>query len=71
MENPAMYMMKNVATSEMGISIKGRIAISQSRKKKKITSTTNPKEMNKVSFTSLIDFRMFTVLSRQHIHYNI
>src|SRR4051794_34736892 len=45
MEKPARYMMKNVATSEIGMSINGRRAVSQLRKKKKITSTTNEKEM--------------------------
>ena len=63
MENPEIYITKNVATKEIGISIKGRIAVSQSRKKKKITSTTNAKEINNVSSTSLIDLRMFCVLS--------
>ena len=52
MEKPAMYMMKKVAISEIGISINGRIAISQLRKKKKITSTTSTKAMMSVSFTS-------------------
>ena len=45
-------MMKNVAISEIGISISGRMAISQFRKKKKITSTTSAKAMISVSFTS-------------------
>ena len=58
-ENPARYMMKNVDTSEMGISINGRKAISQSRKKRKITITTSPKAIAKVSSTSASDWRIF------------
>src|SRR4051794_25915598 len=55
MENPARYMIKNVATSEIGISIKGRSAISQLRKNINITSTTNPNAIPSVSSTSEID----------------
>ena len=62
-EKPEMYIIKKVATNEIGISIKGLIAINQSRKKAKITSTTNPKDIIKVSSTSLMDLRIFSVLS--------
>ena len=51
-ENPAKYMIKKVAIKEIGISIKGRMAINQFLKKKKITNTTNANEMTMVSFTS-------------------
>src|SRR6476659_7907853 len=63
MEKPARYITKNVATNEIGMSINGRMAVSQLRKKKKITSTTKAKEMMSVSSTSLSDWRMFLVLS--------
>ena len=56
-------MIKKVAISEIGISINGRMAISQFRKKKKITSTTSAKAMINVSSTSLNDCRIFLVLS--------
>src|SRR5450432_2540388 len=62
-EKPDMYMIKKVATSEMGISINGRTAINQLRKKMKITSTTSVKAMMSVSFTSAKDCRMVAVLS--------
>ena len=62
-EKPEKYMIENVAIKEIGISINGRIAINQSLKKKKITNTTNVKDITSVSFTSLIDFRILTVLS--------
>ena len=61
MENPKMYITKNVAMSEIGISIIGRIAISQFRKKKKITSTTSVNEISRVSSTSLIALLTFFV----------
>ena len=63
MENPNRYMIKKVAISEMGISINGRSAISQLRKKKNITKTTSEKEIIKVSFTSLSERRIISVLS--------
>ena len=62
-ENPEKYMIKKVAINEIGISINGRIAISQSLKKKKITSTTRVNEIANVSSTSLIDLRILVVLS--------
>ena len=62
-EKPAMYIIKKVAISEIGISIKGLMAISQFLKKKKITSTTNPKEIKIVSFTSVKARRIVLVLS--------
>ncbi len=62
-ENPPMYMIKKVAINEMGISIKGLMAINQLRKKKKITITTKLKEIIKVSCTSSNDLRIFLVLS--------
>ena len=62
-EKPAMYMIKKVAISEIGISIKGLMAISQFLKKKKITSTTNPNEIKIVSFTSVKARRIVLVLS--------
>ena len=62
-EKPARYIIKKVAISDMGISISGRMAINQFLKKKKITSTTNEKEMIKVSFTSFSDCLTFLVLS--------
>ena len=58
-EKPEIYMMKKVAIKEIGISINGLMAVSQSRKKKKITSTTKAKEIKSDSSTSLIDLRMF------------
>ena len=63
MENPEKYIIKKVATSEIGMSISGRIAINQSLKKKKITSTTSVKEIINVSSTSLSDLRILVVLS--------
>src|SRR6478752_2764359 len=57
-EKPARYIMKKVATSDIGMSINGRIAVSQLRKKKKITSTTSANEIISVSSTSLNDRRM-------------
>ena len=62
-ENPETYMIKKVAIKEIGISINGRIAISQSRKNTNITSITKIKAMMSVSFTSLIECRILTVLS--------
>ena len=62
-ENPNRYITKNVAISEIGISIIGRIAISQFLKKKKITSTTKEKEMSSVSSTSLMALLTFFVWS--------
>ena len=64
-EKPATYMMKKVATNEIGISINGRIAMSQSLKKKNITSTTNANDIPNVSSTSLIDLRILVVLSNK------
>ena len=58
-----MYMIKNVEISEIGISINGRIAMSQLRKKKNITSTTSINAMMSVSFTSASELRIFFVLS--------
>ncbi len=58
-----MYMIKKVAIREIGISIKGRTAINQLRKKKKITNTTSINAMIKVSLTSASELRMFWVLS--------
>ena len=62
-ENPAKYMIKKVAIKEIGMSIKGRIAINQFLKKKKITNTTNTNEITMVSFTSDNARRTFLVLS--------
>ena len=56
-------MIKKVATSEIGMSINGRMAISQSRKNRKMTSTTRMNEITSVSSTSAKDLRMFLVLS--------
>src|SRR3954471_22838080 len=63
MEKPARYITKKVATSDIGMSINGRRAVSQLRKKKKITSTTSAKEIISVSSTSLRDRRILVVLS--------
>ena len=63
MENPKMYITKNVAINDIGISIMGRIAISQFLKKKKITSTTSVKEIRSVSSTSLMALLTFFVWS--------
>ena len=63
MENPAKYMMKKVDMSDIGISISGRMAISQFLKKKKITRITSKIDISKVSFTSVSDRRTFSVLS--------
>lgn len=62
-EKPARYMMKKVAMSEIGISISGRRAIFQLRKKKKMTSTTRENAINSVSSTSSRERRTFRVLS--------
>ena len=62
-EKPAKYIIKNVAIKEIGISINGRMAINQFLKKKKITNTTNTKEITIVSFTSAKARRIFKVLS--------
>ena len=68
MVNPKRYMIKNVAISEIGISIKGRMAINQFLKKKNITKTTNPNEMRRVSSTSFKDWRTFFVLSINNLN---
>ena len=60
---PQIYITKNVAINEIGISINGLIAIKIFLKKKKITNTTRLKEINNVSITSLILLRTFFVLS--------
>jgi len=57
-------MMKNVAINETGISIKGRNAIDQSLKNKKIIMITKTTEIANVSATSTTDFLMKTVLSK-------
>ena len=62
-EKPAKYMIKKVAINEIGISIKGLIAINQFLKKKKITNTTNTKDITIVSFTSNNARRTLMVLS--------
>ena len=62
-ENPARYMIKNAPINETGISINGRNAMSQSRKKRKIISTTNKKAMSNVSSTSVIEVLIKRVLS--------
>ena len=62
-ENPAIYIIKKVAIKEIGMSIKGLIAINQFLKKKKITSTTNANEIKIVSLTSSKARRMVLVLS--------
>jgi phage tail sheath protein FI len=51
-EKPHKYIIKNVAINETGISIKGRNAIDQSLKNKKIIISTRITEINKVSATS-------------------
>src|SRR5690348_995483 len=56
--NPATYIIKNVDTSEIGISINGRSAISQSRKNKNITNTTSANAIPIVSSTSASDWRI-------------
>ena len=63
MENPARYIIKKHEISEIGMSISGRMAISQFLKKKNITSITRHKEMISVSFTSSKDLRTFLVVS--------
>ena len=54
-ENPKMYIIKNEPTSETGISIKGRNAITQSLKKRKMIITTSIIATSKVSVTSFTD----------------
>jgi len=63
-EKPHKYMMKNVAINETGISIKGRNAIDQSLKNKKIMMITKITEIANVSATSTTDFLMKIVLSK-------
>ena len=62
-ENPAMYIIKKVAINEIGMSTKGLMAINQFLKKKKITNTTNEKEIKMVSLTSNNARRTVFVLS--------
>ena len=57
------YMIKKAPTSDTGISIKGRTAIVQSLKNKKMMMTTKVMAINMVSFTSEMDFLMNLVLS--------
>ena len=63
MENPARYIIKKQETKEIGMSISGRMAISQFLKKKKITRITRHSEMMSVSFTSSNDLRTLFVVS--------
>ena len=63
-ENPHKYIMKNVAISETGISIKGRNAIDQSLKNKKMIKITRMIEIKSVSATSTTDFLIKIVLSK-------
>lgn len=56
MEKPHKYMMKKVAINETGISIKGRNAMDQSLKNRKIMIITKTTEMASVSATSTTDF---------------
>ena len=64
MENPNKYMMKKAPISETGISIKGLKAMIQSRKKRKMMSTTRQNAMARVSPTSFIEFLMNTTDAR-------
>ena len=63
MLKPAKYITKKVAINEIGMSIKGRMAIKIFLKNKKMTITTRLNEINKVSATSRILFLTLTVLS--------
>ena len=62
-EKPAMYIIKNVATSEIGMSINGLMAMAQFLKNTKMTSITRQKEMPSVSFTSCSERLTVFVLS--------
>ncbi|OPZ72245.1 MAG: hypothetical protein BWY83_00754 [bacterium ADurb.Bin478] len=63
-ENPAAYMMKKEPISEMGMAITGMTVVRQSRKNKKMINTTSAKAVITVSATSLMDLRMYLVLSK-------
>ena len=63
MEKPARYIIKKHETKEMGMSMRGRMAIIQFLKKKKITRITRHSEMMSVSFTSSNDLRTLFVVS--------
>ena len=56
--------MKNAPTREIGIANTGIKVVRQFRKNKKIINTTNIKASTIVLFTSSIEFRIKTVLSK-------
>ena len=55
--------MKNVEINDIGISIRGRRAISQLRKNKNITRITNDNAIRRFCLTSVNDLRTLFVLS--------
>src|SRR5664279_4433798 len=62
-ENPKRYIIKKVDINDIGMSIRGRRAISQLQKNKKITIITIDNAIARVCFTSVNDFRTLLVLS--------
>ena len=57
MENPKMYIIKNEPISDTGISMRGRNAITQSLKNRKMIITTRIIAIINVSVTSFTDWR--------------
>ncbi|MNI23634.1 hypothetical protein D3C81_955040 [compost metagenome] len=67
MEKPAIYIMKNADKIDTGMANTGIMVERQSRRKRKIISTTNPNAINRVSSTSLMDSRTERVKSNPTI----
>ena len=63
MENPARYMTKNAPTRETGITTTGTSVTRQSLRKTNMMNTTRKKAMKMVLRTSLMEARMYSVLS--------
>ncbi len=63
-EKPATYMMKKAPISDTGIASTGISVVRQSRRKRKITSTTRARAEKIVCWTSAIDRRMNRELSK-------
>ncbi len=63
-EKPAAHMMKKAPMSDTGMTRTGMIVVRQSRRKRKITTTTRARAEKIVCCTSAIDLRMNTEVSK-------
>ena len=63
-EKPATYITKKAPMSETGIASTGMSVERQSRRKRKMMSTTRIMAMKIVSWTSRIELRMYSVVSK-------